>query len=615
MPDRLAEYRRADGQLPERQSLWPLYGVGFENLGRQGRPVEMPMPAFGPDELLVRHDACGICYSDVKVIRAGGEHPRLYGRDLSKEPVVLGHEVTLTVVGVGEELRDQYAVGQRYAVQAEIYYRGRNLSYGYMIQGGMSQYNVLGTEVLRGDHGSYLIPVQPTTGYAEAALTEPWACVEAAYNIHYRHGLRHRGIAWFLGGGQISNVSPGADLSYILTRGFDRLSHPDIVLLTDVPQSFGNWLKERAATLGVDVIERNGLTPAQYGTAWADITPCGTGSGEGIDKVPERSGVDDVIVLGPTTSHALSAAFCTLARGGILNLVSDLPLPQRVAIDTGWLHYDHMTLVGGRGPDVAASYSPVRSMLRSGGLLWLMGAAGPMGQMHLQRALEVGPRPRRIVATNRSSNRIEALQERFGAAARKHDVELICLTEEALGSDAFRRRLWELTGDEGFDDIVILAPSLRAIEDGMAFLATGGVMNVFAGLKRGTDAHLDLNPIVDQRQVRLVGSSGSSLADMRRMLELTEQGWLATNQSVAAIAGLDGFKEGVEAVAEGAFAGKVVVFPHVRGLGVTPLADLKDRLPSVYARLGEGDVWTKEAEDELLRITLTDTARHRIGCT
>ena len=71
---------------------------------------------------------------------------------------------------------------------------------------------------------------------------------------------------------------------------------------------------------------------------------------------------------------------------------------------------------------------------------------------------------------------------------------------------------------------------------------------------------------------------------------------------------MDGFKEGVEAVAEGTFAGKVVVFAHIRGLGLTPLADLKDRLPSVYARLGEGDVWTKEAEDELLRITLADAA-------
>ncbi len=30
--------------------------------------------------------------------------------------------------------------------------------------------------VLNGDHGNYLIPVKPDTGYAEAALTEPWAC-------------------------------------------------------------------------------------------------------------------------------------------------------------------------------------------------------------------------------------------------------------------------------------------------------------------------------------------------------------------------------------------------------------------------------------------------------
>jgi threonine dehydrogenase-like Zn-dependent dehydrogenase len=577
--------------LPERHSLWPLYGVGFENLGREGKPIEVAMPAYGPDELLVRHDACGICYSDVKVIRAGGEHPRLFGRDLRTDPVVLGHEVTLTVVGVGENLQRHFQVGQRFAVQAEIFLKGHNLAYGYMLQGGMSQYSVLGDAVLRGDDGVYLIPVRPSTGYAEAALTEPWACVEAAYNIHYRQGLQPHGIAWFIG----SFAPVGAQ--YRLSRGFDHLSHPDLVFLTDVPAGLAAWIKERAAALGVEVVERNGLAPAQYGTAWADIVSCGTGSGEGID---------DVILLGPATSQAISAAFCTLARGGMLNLVSDLPLPQRAAIDTGWLHYDHMTIVGSRGPDIAASYGPVRSMLRAGGRLWLLGAAGAMGHMHVQRAIEVGPRPSRIVATNRSSSRIEALQERFGAAAREYGIELVCLTEEELGPEGFRGRLWELTEGEGFDDIVILAPSIRAVEDGGVLLASGGVMNIFAGLKRGTDVHLGLHPVVDQRQVRFVGSSGSSIADMRRMLELTEQGWLSTNRSVAAVAGLDGFKEGVEAVAEGVFPGKVVVYPHIRGLGVTPLAGLKERLPAVHAALGDGEVWTKEAEAVLLREMLGD---------
>ncbi len=70
--------------MPERSRLWPLYGAGFENLGRNGEMIEVPLPEYGPDELLVRHDAVGICFSDIKVIRAGQNHPRIY-RDMSEE--------------------------------------------------------------------------------------------------------------------------------------------------------------------------------------------------------------------------------------------------------------------------------------------------------------------------------------------------------------------------------------------------------------------------------------------------------------------------------------------------------------------------------------------------
>ena len=199
MDDKLTRYKRAQEPIPAKQWLLPLYGRGFENLGRGGQPIQAPVPDYGPDELLVRHDACGLCFSDVKVIRAGEAHPRLQGRDMRRNPVVLGHEVSLTVVGVGANLRHRFAVGQRFLVQADIYYQGRNLAYGYAPQGGLSQYNVVGDEVLRGDHGCYLLPVQPETGYAQAALTEPWACVEAAYNIRYRQGLRPGGVAWFVG--------------------------------------------------------------------------------------------------------------------------------------------------------------------------------------------------------------------------------------------------------------------------------------------------------------------------------------------------------------------------------------------------------------------------------
>jgi hypothetical protein len=135
-------------------------------------------------------------------------------------------------------------------------------------------------------------------------------------------------------------------------------------------------------------------------------------------------------------------------------------------------------------------------------------------------------------------------------------------------------------------------------------LAPGGVVNVFAGLTRGTDAMLDLNPVIDGRQIRFIGSSGSSIADMRSMLVLVEQGALDTNRTVAAIAGLDGVYDGIYAVSQGTFPGKVVVYPHITGLGLTPLSELRDRLPQVYAKLGPGEAWTVEAEQEMLYLLL-----------
>ena len=199
MSDELEAYRKGVDPIKPTNRLWPLYGAGLENMGRDGQPIDTPVPACGPDELLVRHDANGLCFSDIKVIKQGPEPPRI-GRDMTVEPVVLGHEVSLTVVGVGENLRGQYHVGDRFIVQAEINVKGYNMAYGYRLQGGLSRYNIVDQRILDGDDGNYLIPVQPGTGYAESALTEPWACVTAAYGLKYRAGIKPGGTAWIVGG-------------------------------------------------------------------------------------------------------------------------------------------------------------------------------------------------------------------------------------------------------------------------------------------------------------------------------------------------------------------------------------------------------------------------------
>jgi len=569
MPDKLKEYRRAVTPLPKHHRIWPLYGAGLDNLGDGGQPIEVPMPAYGSDELLVRHDACGLCFSDIKVIRLGQEHPRIY-RDMHADPVVLGHEVTMTVVGVGENLRDQYRVGDRFIIQADIFVDGVGYAYGYEIQGGLSEYGVIDQRILNGDHGNYLIPVQADTGYAESALTEPWACVIAAYQLEYRSGLKPRGTSWIIG-------TQAAKEKYTISAGFDEESHPERLLLTNVPQEFAAWLRERAAALGVQVQEVSDLA------------------------VPAALPVDDIILLG-ADPELIETVSPHLADFGILALVADTPMPRKVAVDVGRVHYNRWVYVGGSGPDIARAYSdvPVRSSLKPGGRAWFVGAGGPMGRMHVQRAIQSHNGPATIVCTDVSDLRLDDLCTSFGAEAEAKGVDWLCLNP--LQKEAYQAGMAPFR-EKGFDDIIVLAPVPAVISEAATYLAPKGVMNIFAGVARGTVADLDLSDTY-LKDARVIGHSASTIDDLRLMLNQAESGQLSPNRSVAAIGSLGAARDGLEAVQDTLFPGKVVLYPHIKEMPLTALPDLKDTLPTVYARLRGGREWTVEAEHEFLRLML-----------
>lgn len=185
MPSNLDAYRTASAALPEENRLWPLYGAGFENLGVDGGPLDVPLAHPGPGELLVRHDAAGICTSDIKVIRIGEQHHYVH-HNMRERPVVLGHEVTLTVIEVGTDLQANFRPGDRFIVQPAILNEGTVTGYGFELQGGFSRHSIVDRRVFAIDDGSYLVPVHPGDGYAEVALCEPWSCVEASYAVTYR---------------------------------------------------------------------------------------------------------------------------------------------------------------------------------------------------------------------------------------------------------------------------------------------------------------------------------------------------------------------------------------------------------------------------------------------
>ncbi len=562
--------------IPQVQFAWPLYGKGLENLGKDGKPVQWPVQRPAADQLLARVDATGLCFSDIKIIRLGSEHPRIRGRNLQTDPIIIGHEAALTIVEVGEDLRDQFRVGDRFVVQADIYYRGENLAFGYLLPGALQQYVLLGDEILRGDDGMYLIPVEPTASYSETALAEPWACVLCAYRQRPRSSIAAGGTVWIIS-------RPGSETKGYQLGDFAYLSSfPRTILCTDVPEPYLSGLVSLVAPLSIEVKQ----TPP-----FSELD---------IDELAGEKGIDDIFVLN-ADAQAIEKVAPALAKNGVLNIVTDHPLDDKVSIDVGRIHYDYHAYVGCPGPDVSRGYVHTRSpKLVEGGKCWMVGGAGPMGQMHIQLAVEQRGGPALVVVSDIDDNRLSTVTERFVASAQRYGKQVVCLNPRQLGEEAFGARLRELA-PRGFDDIVMFVPSAPLIEQASEFLADNGMMNIFAGIPRGTHARLDMGAVA-LRGVRYTGSSGSSIEDLRTVVEMTRRGELSPNRSVAAIGGLSAARDGLQGVMEGRFPGKVVIYPQILELELTPLTELPGKLPQVARHLDTDGTWTKEAETALLQL-------------
>ena len=240
MGEKYQAYRSMQYNLPETNWTWNLYGAGLENMGREGQPEALTIPEPGADQLLVRIDSIGMCFSDTKILKQGGSHPKLYNRDLSVEPTRLGHEVSLTIVKVGKNLQGTYHPGQRMAVQPDIYQQGKSTAYGYTIPGGLTQFHLIGPELLINDEGPCLLPVHEEMGYAESALLEPWGCVMAAYTQRRRLQPKTGGTMWIIG-------QPGDETVYAFSKGLDA---PASIILTDAPPA----VKALAAKTGAKII-------------------------------------------------------------------------------------------------------------------------------------------------------------------------------------------------------------------------------------------------------------------------------------------------------------------------------------------------------------------------
>jgi len=355
------DYRSGtDFEVPETMSALLACGKGLENLAVK----EVPVPQIGPGQLLARVDAAGVCTSILKLIAQGQDHTFINGWDMAKHPVILGDEGSVTLVKIGEKLKDKYKAGQRFAIQpavsaAPILHRERyknnaegmhRCAVGYTLGGHLAQYIRIQEEVLQAE---CLLPLpDDDMGYFEVSMAEPISCIYSAQQRNYHiikkgpHAQR-QGQLGLLAGGITVVIGAGA-MGRMHTELALRFS-PKAIIVSDLQQerldetikNIGE--KARAKSCRLICVTANELEPT-------------------VKKVSKGRGVDDII-LAVGVRSVQQKALGMLADGGVANLFGGLPKGENILeLDALAVHYREIKIVGSSGgepSDMAATLKAI----------------------------------------------------------------------------------------------------------------------------------------------------------------------------------------------------------------------------------------------------------------
>jgi threonine dehydrogenase-like Zn-dependent dehydrogenase len=546
--------------IPKTQCAIQLIGPD-ELILNKSKEIHQP----GPHQILCRVEACGLCFSDLKLLKQFSSHVRkgpitsgIDPKTLQEipsyvpegKPTVPGHETVVRIQEVGSEV-DRFKPGQRYLVQTNYLWlptKSANSSFGYNFEGGLQEFVLMDERIITSPQGeSMLIPVSEEISASSAALIEPWACVENAYTSKERREIKSDG--------QMLVV---ADIK--------------------IPEGiFVNFLNQYGKPKQITWISKFPPT-AEAGFSTSCI--------ENLEDSTE-SGFDDIIYFG-SDCQKIEDLFNLVRAYGLLNIVlCGEKLTSEVNAMVGRVHYGAIRIIGTNGYDPAESmkFIPKTGQIRNNDKINIVGAAGPMGTMNVIRNFCQDIEGISVCAGDIDEGRLEILSQKARPVAEKYNIDF---------------KIYNANRDKptGFDYIVLMVPRPELVSEAVKSAKENGIINLFAGIPADVKTKIDLNTYIT-KHLYFIGTSGSVLEDMKSVLSQVEAGKLDTNISVAAVCGLDDATKGIKAIENRTITGKIVAYPTCKGLDLTTIDQMNEKLPEVAERLSNG-LWTKEAEEALL---------------
>ena len=252
---------------------------------------------------------------------------------------------------------------------------------------------------------------------------------------------------------------------------------------------------------------------------------------------------------------------------------------------------------------VPGSYEHIMGTKTDGNII-ILGGCGPMGLGAISYALTYENKPKRVVVTEISEDRINRAKEVISPEeAKKHGIELIYANTATMQDPI--KELMDLTDGKGYDDVFVYIPNKAVCEMGNKIMAYDGCMNLFAGpTDPNFSAEINLYDSHYSRS-KVLGSTGGTIDDMKEAISKAAEGFIKPAVMITHVGGLDSVVETTKNLPD-IPGGKKLIYTQIE----MPLTAIEDfgklaKEDELFAKLHEicsknNNLWSVEAEKVLL---------------
>lgn len=245
------------------------------------------------------------------------------------------------------------------------------------------------------------------------------------------------------------------------------------------------------------------------------------------------------------------------------------------------------------------NYNHTMGVKEDGNVL-ILGGCGPMGLGAVSYALALENKPKRLVITDISDERINRAREVISEkTATDNGIELIYVNTASMNDPV--TELMKITENRGYDDVFVYVPIREVAEMADTLLAFDGCMNFFAGPTNNQfKAEINLYN-THYTSTHIIGTTGGNTDDLKEALLLSSKKLIEPAVMVTHVGGID------------SIANATINLPNIPGgkkltytqfnMPLTAIDDFEDlgKTNPLFKRLSESckkhkGLWNSEAE-------------------